>query len=90
MTERNKAMDLSAVSYANGFTFWHFRASEGDKVGEDPHFFDFAASMVRPGDLIVVNFPAFAESGETWVTTRFLSVEGQNSAAGTCVVGFVK
>lgn len=86
MTERNKAMDLSAVSCANGFTFWHFRAQEGDKIGANPHFFNFATSMLRPGDLIAVSFPATVERGRTWVNTRIHCVCGHNAEAGTCFV----
>ena len=46
---------LSALSYANGFTLWHYRTDDQwDKV-IDPGYFNSAASMLRAGDMIIVN-----------------------------------
>ena len=49
------ASNLSALSYANGFTLWHYKtadiASEVDTIG----YFDEAAPMLRVGDFIMAN-----------------------------------
>ena len=46
---------LSAISYANGFTLWHYRtADSGDDV-LSPGYFDPAAQMLRQGDFMFVN-----------------------------------
>jgi hypothetical protein len=46
---------LSAISYANGFTLWHYRttdmAAEVDNIG----YFNAANKMLRPGDFMLVN-----------------------------------
>lgn len=47
--------NLSALSYANGFTLWHYRtpdlAAEVDNAG----YFNPASRMVRIGDFILLN-----------------------------------
>lgn len=51
-----KIQDLSALSYSNGFTLWHYRTQD---VLEGHNFLnDFgpAHRMVKPGDFILVNF----------------------------------
>jgi hypothetical protein len=46
---------LSAISYANGFTLWHYRTkdmiAEVDNVG----YFNAATKMLRVGDFMFVN-----------------------------------
>ena len=46
---------LSAISYANGFTLWHYRTkdliAEVDNVG----YFNAASKMLRIGDFMLVN-----------------------------------
>lgn len=46
---------LSAISYANGFTLWHYRTkdliAEVDNIG----YFDAASKMLRVGDFMLVN-----------------------------------
>jgi hypothetical protein len=46
---------LSALTYANGFTLWHYRtidlASDVDTTG----YFNPAANMLRVGDFLFVN-----------------------------------
>jgi hypothetical protein len=44
---------LSAISYANGFTLWHYRTVD-DSVAT-PGYFDPAHKMLRVGDFIMVN-----------------------------------
>lgn len=49
------ASGLSALSYANGFTLWHYRSpdliAEIDNIG----YFNEAAKMLRVGDFVFVN-----------------------------------
>jgi hypothetical protein len=46
---------LSALSYANGFTLWHYRttdlATDVDTVG----YFNAGAAMLRLGDFLIVS-----------------------------------
>ncbi len=53
-----ESKDLSVLAYANGFTLWHYTTRDGD-VGAG--YFDEAADMLRPGDVIVANVNAVAE-----------------------------
>lgn len=47
--------NLSALSYANGFTLWHYRTpdSASDVLGAG--YFDEAVRMFRAGDMVIVN-----------------------------------
>lgn len=47
--------DLSALTYANGFTLWHYRSSDSMNDIDGAGYFSAASNMVRSGDLIVVN-----------------------------------
>jgi hypothetical protein len=46
---------LSAISYANGFTLWHYRTP--DELAEvlSYGYFATASKMLRPGDFIMLN-----------------------------------
>ncbi len=48
--------NLSVLSYAQGFTLWHYRAGAGrlDDVTH-PGFFDAASDMLMVGDLMMVS-----------------------------------
>ncbi|MCB1968785.1 MAG: hypothetical protein H6851_08875 [Geminicoccaceae bacterium] len=46
---------LSALSYTNGFTLWHYRTPDGMTQVDDAGYFNTAASMLRTGDFIFVN-----------------------------------
>lgn len=46
--------NLSAVSHVNGWTLWHYRERDEDADPRWPNYFDDAAGMLRPGDLMVV------------------------------------
>lgn len=49
-----RASDLSAISYANGFTMWHYRTHDAiDAMSAG--YFDEAHKMLRSGDFIMVN-----------------------------------
>ena len=46
---------LSAISYANGFTLWHYRTKDLATHVLDRGYFNEAREMFRPGDFIYVN-----------------------------------
>jgi cell wall-associated NlpC family hydrolase len=50
-----QSSSLSVLSYANGFTLWHYRtpdlAADIDNVG----YFNDASDMLQPGDFVFVN-----------------------------------
>lgn len=47
------ARNLSVLSYANGFTLWHYTTMDGNITA--PGYFNPAADMLRKGDLIIAN-----------------------------------
>jgi hypothetical protein len=47
--------NLSAVSYANGFTLWHYRTPEPAADLDTIGYFNAAATMLRSGDFLLVN-----------------------------------
>ena len=47
--------DLSVLGYANGFTLWHFITHDPASQLHASGYFDEAADMFRPGDLILAN-----------------------------------
>ena len=44
---------LSALSYANGFTLWHYRTSDPAADVDTAGYFDAAVRMLRIGDFIL-------------------------------------
>lgn len=54
--------NLAVLSYAQGFTSWHYR-HRGLLSDVQPGFFDAAGDMMRPGDTIMVSA---ADGGELW------------------------
>ncbi len=50
--------NLSVLAYAQGFTLWHYKA-ENDWLDQvtAPHFFEDAADMLSPGDMMMVSAP---------------------------------
>ena len=49
------ASNLSALSYANGFTLWHYRTSDAAADVDTAGYFDSAVRMLRVGDFILLN-----------------------------------
>jgi hypothetical protein len=47
--------NLSALSYANGFTLWHYRTGDAAADVDTTGYFDVAARMLRVGDFIFLN-----------------------------------
>ena len=77
---------LSAMSYANGFTIWHYRTEDSwrdiideEWEGRTHNYFAEAAAMFRPGDLVHVNSQA------EWGPENF-SVWVQSNRGGVVVV----
>ena len=49
------ASNLSALTYANGFTLWHYKTPDTAADVETIGYFNEAASMLRVGDFIFAN-----------------------------------
>jgi hypothetical protein len=47
--------NLSALSYANGFTLWHYRSTDAAAEIDNMGYFNQAAKMLRVGDFIFAN-----------------------------------
>ena len=47
--------NLSALSYANGFTLWHYRTGDTSGEVDNTGYFDGAARMLRVGDFVFLN-----------------------------------
>jgi hypothetical protein len=50
-----KAENLSVLSYANGFTLWHYRTDDTATVVDNSGYFNVASKMLRVGDFIMLN-----------------------------------
>ncbi|NJO36281.1 MAG: hypothetical protein HC871_00130 [Rhizobiales bacterium] len=47
--------NLSALTYANGFTLWHYKTADLAADVDTTGYFNDAASMLRIGDFILSN-----------------------------------
>ena len=47
--------NLSALTYANGFTLWHYKTPDLAADVDTTGYFDDAASILRTGDFIMAN-----------------------------------
>jgi outer membrane protein assembly factor BamB len=47
--------NLSALSYANGFTLWHYKTPDLSADIDTSGYFDEAVNMLRIGDFIMAN-----------------------------------
>jgi outer membrane protein assembly factor BamB len=47
--------NLSALTYANGFTLWHYKTPDPASAVDDTGYFNTAAGMLRVGDFIFAN-----------------------------------
>ena len=66
------ASNLSALTYANGFTLWHYKTPDAAADVDTSGYFNEAASMLRVGDFIFANanVDATMESGVFIVATN--------------------
>ena len=49
------ARNLSVLSYANGFTLWHYTSTDNNAAVIAASYFNSASDMLRKGDLIIAN-----------------------------------
>lgn len=49
------ARNLSVLSYANGFTLWHYTTTDTLTAIETAGYFNDASDMLRSGDMIITN-----------------------------------
>jgi outer membrane protein assembly factor BamB len=49
------ASNLSALTYANGFTLWHYKTPDPALQVDTAGYFNSAATMLRAGDFIMAN-----------------------------------
>jgi hypothetical protein len=49
------ASNLSALTYANGFTLWHYKTQDTPADVDTAGYFNEATSMLRVGDFIFAN-----------------------------------
>lgn len=63
--------NLSALTYANGFTLWHYKTADPATMVDGVGYFNLASNMVRVGDFIFANTDtgATAASGIFIVTS---------------------
>jgi hypothetical protein len=47
--------NLSALTYANGFTLWHYKTPDAAAAVDTAGYFNPAAGMLRVGDFIFAN-----------------------------------
>jgi hypothetical protein len=47
--------NLSALTYANGFTLWHYKTADAAADVDTAGYFNPAAGMLRAGDFIFAN-----------------------------------
>ena len=61
------ARQMSALTYANGFTLWHYRTDDGfeEVVGEG--YFDDAHNLVRDGDIVICAVDAGGDVSRTFM-----------------------
>ena len=45
--------NLSALTYANGFTLWHYKTPDAASTVDTTGYFNDAANMLRIGDFIL-------------------------------------
>jgi hypothetical protein len=53
MAFQNK--NLSVIAYANGFTLWHYKANETMTAISTSGYFSPVATLMRTGDIILIN-----------------------------------
>ena len=53
MAFQNK--NLSVIAYANGFTLWHYAASETMATIGASGYFDDVKTLMNTGDMVIIN-----------------------------------
>lgn len=64
------AADLNVLAYANGFTLWHYRTADAAESVFRSGYFDEAADLLRPGDIVHTQMGPCGQSMATLAVTR--------------------
>lgn len=75
------ASDLSVLAYANNFTLWHYTTTDTAATIQGAGYFNSAASMVRVGDLIIINIDT-----DGTPSTKFYIVTANSGSSVTVTV----
>jgi outer membrane protein assembly factor BamB len=79
------ASNLSALTYANGFTLWHYKTPDTAINVDTSGYFNEAASMLRVGDFIFAN----ANIGATMESGVFIVASNSGGVVNaTDITGF--
>lgn len=79
------ASNLSALTYANGFTLWHYKTPDLATTVDTSGYFNEAASMLRVGDFIFAN----ANIGATMESGVFIVASNSGGVVNvTDITGF--
>jgi outer membrane protein assembly factor BamB len=79
------ASNLSALTYANGFTLWHYKTPDIAENVDTSGYFNEAASMLRVGDFIFAN----ANTGATMESGVFIVASNSGGVVNvTDITGF--
>lgn len=81
-----KSKDLSVLSYANGFTLWHYVSADLPADIDTEGYFNAAADMMRVGDFVVVHSTPGPSAGLMFVRA---SAGGVVDVADLTAVGAV-
>lgn len=76
------ARNLSVLSYANGFTLWHYTSADDQAAATGTGYFNPAADMLRKGDVIIANL----NTGSTIQNAIYFVASSANGAVA--VTGF--
>jgi len=77
--------NLSALTYANGFTLWHYKTPDAAAAVDTAGYFNPAAGMLRVGDFIFAN----ASTGGTVESGVFIVASNAGGAVDvTDITGF--
>jgi hypothetical protein len=75
-----QARDLSVLSYANGFTLWHYTTEDSAEAVAAAGYFDDAMSHLSAGDMILANTDTAAAT-----RARILHVESRGPGGAVAV-----
>lgn len=76
------ALNLSVLSYANGFTLWHYTSTDTNTTITASNYFNGATDLLRKGDIILAN----TDTGGTF-TTKIYFVTGNTGGVVSITAG---
>ncbi len=74
MSFQNK--NLSVIAYANGFTLWHYAASENVSTITATGYFNPVRTLMNVGDILIIN-------GSDNTALKKINITSQNVTTGT-------